>query len=112
MENFVKMLAVKFPTVRDFRLEDSVSVQPVEYNEYGRTRNAYPPVARWKIGDMRYSYVLKPTFIKRPWEIWPISGVDIQVTYNDEIDTVLKVIELTVEGLDMHEINQRLGNYG
>lgn len=112
MEEFLKMLSVKFPTVKDFRLEDYVRVKPVEYFESGRERKAYPPVARWKIGDTRYSYVLKPTFIKRPWKLWPISGVDIEVTYNDEIDTVLKVIEQTVAGIDMQEINQRLGNIG
>lgn len=108
-----KLVAARFPTVKDFRVDGlAENVQPVEYEDgRGRKANEWPPVARWRVGSMRYSYVLKPRFVAERWQMTPLfGGTHVRADYSDEDEKLWQLLQWSVEGKDADEINRLLGN--
>ena len=106
-----RTVKAKFPTISRFEVDWSgENVRPVVYDDGRAELREYPPVAKWRIGNTRFSYVGKPTF-KRISGVWwlPNSGRTI-ADYNDDTDNLFQVIQWTVEGKTAEEINRLLGN--
>lgn len=108
-----KMVAARFPSVEGFRVDHMAeNVQPVEYEDgRGRKANEWPPVARWRVGAQRYSYVLKPTFKVERWQMTPFfGGTTVRADYSAEDDKLWQLLQWSVEGKTADEINRLLGN--
>jgi len=106
---FSKMISARFPQVQDFRIEHfSNNVEPVEYQDtqYG-IRHEYPPVVCWRVGDVRYRYVLKPKFTERTWHVGLFSGKTTEISY-DEADAVYQAVSMSVAGSSVREIQEML----
>jgi hypothetical protein len=108
-----KIVAARFPSVEGFRVDHMAeNVQPVEYEDgRGRKANEWPPVARWRVGLQRYSYVLKPTFKAERWQMTPFFvGTTVRADYSAEDDKLWQLLQWSVEGKTADEINRLLGN--
>lgn len=108
-----KIVAARFPGVEGFRVDNmAVNVQPVEYQDgRGRKANEWPPVARWRVGAQRFSYVLKPAFKAERWQIGPLfGGTTVSADYSAEEDKLWQLLQWSVEGKTADEINHLLGN--
>ena len=108
-----KIVAARFPSVKGFHVNRMTeNVDPVEYEDgNGNRANEWPPVARWRVGTQRFSYVLKPAFQAVRWQIGPIfCGTIVQVDYHAEDDKLWKLLQWSVEGRTVDEINEMLGN--
>jgi len=103
---------IAFPSIEDFRVEHIENVRPVEYvDSRGRIRNEWPPVARWRVGQNRHCYVLKPSFVDERWNICGIfAGTSTKTNYDDEKDKLWQILRWSVEGKHANEINRLLGN--
>lgn len=111
LKNIVR---VKFPTVRDFRIEEYSPNHPViEYYDVGagRRKSEYPPVCRWRVGSTNYVFIAKPTFINRHVKSWfgLVHRNYTEVSYTGEDDKLMEAIGLSVEGKTGEEINQIMG---
>ena len=108
-----KLVSARFPSVRDFRVDYMAeNVQPVEYEDgRGNKANEWPPVARWRVGAQRYSYVLKPAFIAERWQMTPFfGGTTVRADYSAEDGKLWRVLQWSVESKTAAEINRLLGN--
>lgn len=108
-----KIVAARFPSVENFRVDYMAgNVQPVEYEDgRGRKANEWPPVARWRVGAQRFSYVLKPAFKAERWQIGPLfGGTTVHADYSAEDDKLWQLLQWSVEGKTADEINHLLGN--
>ena len=84
-----KLVEARFPSVDGFRVDHMAeNVRPVEYEDgRGHKANEWPPVARWRVGAERYSYVLKPAFKAERWQITPFfGGTTVRADYSAEDD--------------------------
>lgn len=108
-----KLVAARFPSVEGFHVDHTaVNVLPVEYEDgRGHKANEWPPVARWRVGSMRYSYVLKPRFVAERWQMTPLfGGTTVRADYSAEDDKLWRLLQWSVEGKTADEINRLLGN--
>ena len=104
-----KQVAAMFPRVQDFHVETmTANTTPVEFNGGPRTVREYPPVARWRVGDVRFSYALKPTFRSERWGGWFFGGEDVRVDYDQERETLMKLLTWSSEGKSPEEMNNLL----
>lgn len=107
-----QMIKNHWPTITMIEVDYiSTNVDPVKYHDGPRLRDEYPPVVRWRIGNRRYSYVLKPEFIKNHWSALIFSGHDTTPDYSKDQSTLFKCLQWSVEGKDASEINMLLGNH-
>jgi len=104
---FSLRIAEQFPLVKDFRVEHIANVEPVEYFDGINVRHEYPPVATWRVGNTRYRYVGKPSFVYRDWRVGLFSGVDVVTEYKDE-ERLFTALELSSAGHDAKYINSAL----
>ena len=95
-----KLIAARFPAVRDFEIDHHAErVRPVEYVDgRGRRVNEWPPVARWRVGEQRFSYVLKPTFRAARWGVLCVGGTSVRADYSSEHDKLWQLLQRTSEG--------------
>ena len=108
-----KIVALRFPSVTGFRVDHMAeNVRPVEYEDgRGHKAKEWPPVARWRIGSQRYSYVLKPAFTAEQWRITPFfGGTTVRADYSAEDDKLWQLLQWSVDGKTADEINHLLGN--
>lgn len=108
-----KLVAARFPSVEGFRVDHMAeNVLPVEYKDgQGRKANEWPPVARWRVGAQRYSYVLKPTFKAERWQIGRLfGGTTVRADYSAEDEKLWQLLQWSVEGKTADEINRLLGH--
>ena len=99
--------------VQDFHVDHFAErVQPIEYEDgRGRKANEWPPVARWRVGAMHYSYVLKPRFVAERWQMTPLfGGTHVRADYGDEDEKLWQLLQWSVECKTADEINRLLGN--
>lgn len=106
-----KLVAARFPSVKGFRVDHMAeNVQPVEYEDgRGRKANEWPPVASWRVGSQRYSYVLKPEFRRERWGVLCFGGTTVRADYSAEDDKLWHLLQWSAEGKTADEINQLLG---
>lgn len=108
-----KIVAARFPSVEGFRVDHMAeNVLPVEYEDgRGRKANEWPPVARWRVGAQRYSYVMKPAFRAERWQIGPLfGGTTVRADYSAEDEKLWQLLQWSVEGKTADEINRLLGH--
>lgn len=107
-----KLIAAQFPGVRDFEIDHiEEKVLPVGYEDgRGRKANEWPPVARWRVGEQRFSYVLKPTFRTERWGVLCFGWTAVRADYSDEDDKLWQLLQWSAEGKTADEINKLLGN--
>lgn len=108
-----ELVKARFPSVDGFRVDHMAeNVQPVEYEDgRGRKANEWPPVARWRVGSMRYSYVLKPRFVSERWQMTPLfGGTHVRADYSAEDERLWQLLQWSVDGKTADEINRLLGH--
>lgn len=108
-----RLVQERFPNVEDFRVDYMVeNVQPVEYEDgRGRKAKEWPPVARWRVGSIRYSYVLEPRFVAERWQMTPLfGGTHVRADYSAEDDKLWQLLQWSAEGKTADEINRLLGH--
>lgn len=107
-----KLIAVRFPTIRNFEVDHmSTRVKPVKYEDgHGYELNEYPPVASWRVGNTRYKYVLKPSFRTEVWRAFIFSGKTVHTDYSSEEEKMWQILQWSVEGKTADDMNQLLGN--
>lgn len=90
----------RYPGVTDFAIDHTATnVRPVEFLQAGGRRHlAYPPVVRWRVGERRYAYVLKPTFRVERWRCWLVNGFAIIDDYSEEEGKLWRLLEWSVAG--------------
>lgn len=108
---FISYILGEFPTLDYFEIDHSAHrVLPVSY-EHPRhgTKLEYPPVARWRVGDRRYAYVLSPAFVQRTihWNVFFKETV-LEPDYRSEDNKLMQIIQWSVDGLDDKQINFKL----
>lgn len=110
-DSLQRMIAARFPKVSSFRIDDGrPNIQPVEYDEGGRLAREYPPVARWIVGEERFSYVLKPKFKVERWGVlcFTFGGTTTKIDYTPENETLLKLLQWSSDGKTAAEMNRLL----
>lgn len=105
----------RFPEVRDFHVDYwAPNVAPIRFDDF---TTEYPPVARWKVGNMRHSYVLKPTMHRQHigglvGAMLSIAGgrdYDVHVSYEGQEQVIFEAIEASIKGPEAVEaLNRRL----
>ena len=107
-----KLVTARFPSVRDFEIDQFAErVQPVEYEDgRGRKANEWPPVARWRVGVQRFSYVLKPTFHAERWGVLCFGGTTVRADYSGGDDKLWQLLQWSAEGKTADGINGLLGH--
>ena len=107
-----KLISAIFPSVIGFEIDHLEGrVQPVEYEDgRGRKANEWPPVARWRVGEQRFRYVLKPTFRAERWGVLCFGGTVVRADYSGEEEKLWQLLQWSAEGKTTDEMNRLIGN--
>lgn len=107
-----KLIESRFPGVRGFEIDYlSERVEPVVYKDgRGRQSKEWPPVACWRVGEQRFRYVLKPSFIVERWGVLCFGGTTARADYSGEDGKLWQLLQWSTEGKTADEINRLLGN--
>lgn len=109
----LKLIAARFPGVRDFEFDHFAErVQPVEYNKGRNRKIEFPPVAKWKVANRSYAYVFKPTFKIERWQILCFDVETVRPDYAAEEVLLFKCLQWSIDGKEAAEINCLLGHRG
>lgn len=110
---FPKLVADRFPNVKDFRVEHMVvTVEPVEYKDgNGLAAYEFPPVIFWRVGEQHYSYVMKPAFRRMYIGGLRSRNAVVRADYSLENSKLWKLLQWSSEGKSADEINHLLGNF-
>ena len=89
-----KIISKEFPLVEDFRFDFSdFNVNPI--NRINSSEIEYPPVAKWRVGKKRFSYVLNPTFIKVQIDGFLFIRKIVDISYQKDYERLFEVVRLS-----------------
>jgi len=104
-------LAIKarYPNIKDFHIDhDDHNVLGIPYDEGYNSRIEYPPVAKWRVGNTKYRYVLDPKFRVEDQSSFLFRSTTVRADYTDEESIIWLVLECSSRGMSTEDTNKQI----